>query len=149
MAAPERFVALADVLMRPESPPVPAPSPPPSAPAPADLDAIRAGVRFSARLADALEEARETLIAELAAGVLGRELLLEPAAIAALCRRLVSEYPGGVCLRVAPSEAGFAAPLPVIADPELAPGDAVLELAGGSVDARLGVRLADALACLA
>jgi hypothetical protein len=104
---------------------------------------------FRARLADAFDAARDGLLREFAYAVLGRELVLAPADIATIAARLLAEHPGAepLRLRVAPADAltlarDAGALPPIASDAELAPGDAVLEFAGGSIDARLGVRLA-------
>jgi flagellar biosynthesis/type III secretory pathway protein FliH len=47
-----------------------------------------------------------------------------------------------VRVRVAPCDDAAIGGVPVVADAELSAGDAVVELAGGALDARLGVRLA-------
>jgi flagellar biosynthesis/type III secretory pathway protein FliH len=74
--------------------------------------------------------------------------VLAEADIAAIAARVLAEHPDAqpLRLRVAPSDAVDLAACgglpPRVPDPELAPGDAILEFAGGPVDARLGVRLA-------
>jgi hypothetical protein len=153
-AADSAFVSLAD-LLRPQAtrenvaPPVvtlpvamPAPLP--------DVVELARDVRvFRARLADAFDAACDALLREFAYAVLGRELILGPADIATIAARVLAEHPGAqpLRLRVAPADAltlaHDAGALPPIAgDAELAPGDAILEFAGGSIDARLGIRLA-------
>jgi hypothetical protein len=115
-----------------------------------ELDELLRDVRvFQARLADAFECARERLLRELAAAVLGRELLLAPVDIAAIAAHLLATHAAAPPLRLrvaAPDAADVNAHVAVYADPTLAPGDAVLELTNGAVDARLGVRLAEVLA---
>jgi hypothetical protein len=156
----ERFLPLSDLLRPPA--PVPPPIPVPHEEiAPAETrdvpdrdsgisDALWRDVRlFRARLADALDAMRERLLVALACDVLARELRLAPADIAALAQRLIDERTREVPIRlhVAPSDlervrgVGCA----VVVDPALLAGDAVLECESGDVDARLGVRLADAL----
>lgn len=155
------FVSLADVLR----PPAPAPAPPPEAPPPALepapaqraaepertatderaqvalVAALRDARLFRARLADAFDDARSRLVRELAAGVLARELQLAPCDLDALVQRVLVDAPV-VRVRAAPCDVAAIHGVPVVGDPELAPGDAVVELAGGALDARLGVRLA-------
>lgn len=150
------FVSLADVLRPPiVKPLVPddAPAPPqseisvtaPASSAPASsaelLAVLREARLFRARLADAFDEARGRLLRELASGVLARELLLGPCDVDVLARKLCAEMPV-VRVRVAPSETSAVRGVPVVADVALAVGDAIVEVADGVVDARLGVRLA-------
>jgi hypothetical protein len=153
-AADEAFVSLAQIVRAPQAPiaagvaevaPA-APAPAPAAPDPAAERDVRL---FRARLADAFDVAREALLRECAYAVLGRELLLAPPDIAAIAARILSEHPAAqpLRLRVAPADltalAARRETLPPLAgDPDLAPGDAVVEFAGGCVDARLGVRIA-------
>ena len=47
-----------------------------------------------------------------------------------------------VRLRVAPADGAIACPLPVVIDPTLEVGDAILECRAGEIDARLAVRFA-------
>lgn len=103
---------------------------------------------FQARVIEAVEAAVETLVGDIAADVLGRELLLAPADIDAIVdaalERFVSEEP--LRVRVHPEDVPrLACGVPVVADAGLRPGDAVIELRRGSVDASLGVRLATLL----
>ncbi len=96
-----------------------------------------------------LEAALETLLADIAADVLARELQLAPCEVAAIVeralRRYAAEKPARV--RVHPEEAGTigAGDFEVVADSTLRRGDAVLECAAGELDASLGVRLATVL----
>lgn len=155
------FVSLADVLRPPAPATAPAPDAPPPAlePAPAQraaepertatderaqvelVAALRDARLFRARLGDAFDDARSRLVRELAAGVLARELQLAPCDLDALVQRVLVDAPV-VRVRAAPCDVAAIRGVPVVADPELAPGDAVVELAGGALDARLGVRLA-------
>jgi flagellar biosynthesis/type III secretory pathway protein FliH len=96
---------------------------------------------FRARLADAFDAALARLLRELATDVLARELRMAPCDLAALVARLCAQAPG-VRVRVAPSDISAEFGLPCVADPALESGDAILEVDGGVIDARLGVRLA-------
>lgn len=109
--------------------------------------ACSAARRFSAALADALDARLDDLLRDLASDVLARELQLAPAAIAAIIRRLIVERTvlGPVRVLVASEDADVVCALPVEIDPALRAGDAVLVCEHGSIDARLGVRLADIL----
>lgn len=108
----------------------------------ATVTALREAKLFRARLADAFDDARARLLRELAADVLARELRIAPCDLDLLAQRALAAAPV-VRVRVAPSEIGLISGIPVVADPELAEGDAVVELdGGGAIDARLGARLA-------
>ena len=119
------------------------PAPPPEE----IVDAIRDARLFRARLHDALHDARDALLAALAGDVLARELRLAPCDLDALIARRATDAPV-VRVRVAPDDAARVRGLPVIADSALLPGNAVIETAGGALDARLGVRLAAVLDAL-
>ena len=120
----------------------------PDAAAMAVGDALREARLFRARLADAFDDAAARLLRELAADVLARELRLAPCDLEAIVRRVRERIPL-VRVRVAPADVARMSDAPVVADPLLAAGDAVVELAGGALDARLGVRLASVLEAFA
>ena len=156
MRAPE-FVSLADLLLPSAAEavsPSPEPEPQPVAAerlddAPPDIaSALRAARVFRAQLADALTEAFGTLLCDLAADVLARELRLAPCDLEALLRRVAERAPI-VRVRVAPADIACLTGVPVEADADLDPGDAIVELAGGTIDARLGMRLATVLEAFA
>jgi len=108
-----------------------------------------------------LEEVREDvarLAMAVARRVLERELTVSAEDVLALVDRLLEEARGreGVRVRVHPRD-GFAleaqrealaaragGPLEIVGDATLSPGDAVIETAGGTWDARLETRLAGA-----
>jgi hypothetical protein len=114
-----------------------------------DIDgAVRDARLFRARLADALDDAVARLVRDLAADVLARELRLAPCELAALVRRVLDRAPV-VRVRVAPADVARVRGVPVLADPALTAGDAIVELASGALDARLGVRLAAVLEAFA
>jgi hypothetical protein len=112
------------------------------------VTALRDARLFRARLADAFDDAAGRLLRELASDVLARELRLAPCDLGAIVRWIGERAPV-VRVRVAACDAAAlaAVPLPrgfdaaVVADPMLAGGDAVVELGGGALDARLGIRL--------
>jgi Flagellar assembly protein FliH len=122
------------------------------------VDVLRDARVFRARLVDAFDEAAARLVRELAAQVLVRELRLAPCEIAELVARARERLPV-LRVRVSPydatrmhdvsSDAAASGDVSVIADEQLDDGDAILEVAGGALDARLGVRLADVLEALA
>jgi flagellar biosynthesis/type III secretory pathway protein FliH len=103
---------------------------------------------FRARVIEATEAAVETLVADIAADVLARELLLTPADVETIVDRALQRFLEDEPLRVR-VHAGDAPKLecgvPVVADDTLRRGDAVIELRTGTIDARLGVRLATLL----
>ncbi len=145
------FVSLAEMLMRSvddsvisDAPPVPAEA---RDDGPSDeriAAALRDARLFGARLADAFDEASARLLRELAADVLGRELRLAPCDLARIVRRVHAGAPV-VGVRVATEDATGLGDVPVVIDPSLRSGDAIVELSGGAIDARLGVRLAQVL----
>jgi flagellar biosynthesis/type III secretory pathway protein FliH len=155
VSVPE-FVALADLLRPLLAVASPAEAPIAAEPAvcvrspqeEATPDAVRAAIadarRFRARLADAFDAALAALVRELACTVLARELALAPCDVRALARRVLDDAPV-VRLRVAPDDGAAEYGIVTVVDPALRAGDAVFELQGGALDARLGVRLADAL----
>lgn len=110
--------------------------------------ALRDARLFGARLADAFDDAAARLVRELAADVLARELRLGPCDLAAIVRRVAERVPV-VRVRVAPEDVSCIRGVAVVADAALAAGDAIVELAGGALDARLGVRLAAVLEAFA
>lgn len=114
-----------------------------------EREALLRDVRlFHARVREGIDAAVDTLISDIAADVLGRELLSEPANLRNIVSRLVERYFADepVRVRVSPSDAAdLRCALPVVADERLRSGDAVLELRCGSVDATLGARLSDVL----
>jgi flagellar biosynthesis/type III secretory pathway protein FliH len=121
-------------------------APLPAAPLAAQVELMREVRLFRARLADALAAATPQLLRQLAYAVVGRELCLAPADVAALAARIVAEHPAAepVAIRHALGERVDVG-VPAVADPALAPGDLVLVFTAGEVDARLGIRLAAAL----
>jgi hypothetical protein len=114
--------------------------------------AVREARLFRARLADAFDDAAARLLRELATDVLARELRLAPCDLAAIVRGIGERAPV-VRVRIAACDAAALAggvllrgcDAAVVVDPALAGGDAIVELAGGALDARLGVRLATVL----
>lgn len=111
--------------------------------------ALRDARLFRARLADALDDAVARLLPDVMLRVLGRELTIAPADVAAIVARTRDAAPARLLLhvRVAPIDAAMVlGAVPVLADATLAAGDALLVFADGSVDATLGVRMRDALA---
>lgn len=121
-------------------------------------DDVRAALRdvrlFRAQLADAFADAASRLLRELACDVLARELRIAPCDLAAIVQRVIERAPV-VRVRVAPCDAGRIAAVlrargcEIVGDPALSAGDALLETAGGALDARLGVRLAMVLEAFA
>jgi flagellar biosynthesis/type III secretory pathway protein FliH len=107
--------------------------------------------RFRAALADAVELAREQLLTEIAADVLGRELELRPADLRAIVSKAIQRYAFDVPLavRLHPADVELLrGAYPAVVDSGLRRGDAIVELHVGSIDARLGVRLESLLRSL-
>ena len=159
------FIALADVLRGAVSHPAaemsPAAEPATGAPEPdavpaeggvPDTTEIASALRdarlFRARLADALDEAAGRLLRDLATDVLARELRLAPCDLARIVRRVGAGGPV-VRVRVAPADSRRLTGVTVLPDSALSPGDAIVEVGGGALDARLGVRLAAVLEAFA
>ncbi len=146
---PDTFVALAQWL-RPCGPqPVVSESSPDEAldETPADaseVDMLLCEVRrFRAALADACQRECANVLREAVVAVLGRDLTLEPTDVAAIVRRICSETASEVLrVRVAPCDAPDISDVVCVLDESLRGGDAVIELRSGTIDARLGVRLA-------
>lgn len=112
-----------------------------------ELDEVFSDVRrFRAGLADALDVAVDTLLRDIAADVLARELLLAPVEIARIVERarerFAPEEP--LFVRVHPDEAQALAGMPVAtrSDERLRRGDVVIELRSGTIEMTLGTRLA-------
>ncbi len=115
---------------------------PPATPPELQL-AIRAARLFRAAIEDAVDGMCAELVREIAVDIVARELRLADVELAGIVRRLIAERfaEEPVRIRVAPCDAGIRCELPVICDPALAGGDAILECRSGSIDARLGMRL--------
>lgn len=110
-----------------------------------DEDVMREVRLFYAHVIEAVEAAVETLLEDIAADVLARELLLAPVEIEAIVdralQRFASEEP--LRVRVPPQDVSrVRCGVPVVGDADLRAGDAIVELRSGTVDASLGVRLA-------
>jgi hypothetical protein len=103
---------------------------------------------FRAALADSFDVLAAKLIGALAADVLGRELQLGAVAIETIVRRLIAERSADepLSVRLCPADAQIDCELPVVADPGLESGDAVLVCRNGEIDARLALRFAHVLA---
>jgi hypothetical protein len=122
------------------------------------VEILREARVFRARLADAFDDTAARLVRELAAQVLVRELRLAPCEIAELVARVRERIPV-VRVRVSSRDAARLHGasngsvgmdrLSVVADEQLGDGDAIVEVAGGALDARLGVRLAAVLEAFA
>jgi len=110
---------------------------------------------FQARLADAFDRKRDSLLRDLACEVLARELLMKPANITEIMRRLLEDFreEERITMRVHPDDlVGLSEfdvgtlgrqklDLQLVGDNGVRRGDAFIELHDGSIDARLGVRL--------
>lgn len=111
----------------------------------ADESALLRDVRlFRARIAEALEESVRTLLCDIAADVLARELQLAPADIAAIVQRVLERYAQDEPLRIRahPAEAPrLHCTIPVVRDTRLGEGDVAIELCTGTIVSSLGLRL--------
>lgn len=157
-------VPVADLRPPPElrtSPPSPQPASEPRPAAAATLRAaepagpeaaaaVREARLFRAALADTFDALAVDLVRALAGDVLGRELRLGAIDIEAIARRLIAERHADepLSVRVSPADAHIVCELPVVADPHLGPGDAVLVCRHGEIDARLTVRFAHVIAAV-
>jgi flagellar biosynthesis/type III secretory pathway protein FliH len=115
------------------------------------LEMLRDVRLFHARVIEAVEAAVETLVGDIAAEVLGRELALAPADIESIVDRTLERFAAEepVRVRVHAGEAErLRCTLPVVIDPQLRPGDAAIDVRTGSIDASLGVRLESAIRAL-
>jgi len=146
LQTPEGFRSLAELLRSNERAPqqseIPAADPEVPAP-PQEAGAARDVLLFRARIAEAVDCAVAALCQDIAAEIVGRELQLAPAEIGAIVRRAVERYAseGIVRVRVHPDDTTAISGSAVCADPSLRRGDAILDVACGSIDASLGVRL--------
>ncbi len=121
------------------------------------LEALaRAAEDYRSREAPALQSVDASIAAaaiELAEAIVGHELsTADGSARAALDRATVDTVPAGSVVRLNPQDIqviGSSQPgLDLVPDYSLAPGDAVVELTHGSLDARVGASLARARAVL-
>ncbi len=99
---------------------------------------------FRAYALETLECSVDRLLTSLAEEVLGRELLLAPADVAEITQRAMRRYEreGPLRLRVSAADLNtITCSLPMVVDGELQPGDFILEVRDGVLDARLPVRL--------
>lgn len=154
LAAPDRFVPLAELLREAPSIEEPPRVEPGIEEGPRDDQehALRQARLFRAHLCDALENAVGELLTDIAAEVLARELQLAPAEIGAIVRQVLQTHCASdpVRVRVHPEDAAVAAcELPVVCDDGLRRGDAIVELRDGALEASLGVRLEAVLRNLA
>jgi len=112
-------------------------------------DALGEIRRFHAAVRDAVDAAVNTLLCDIAADVLARELELAPANIEAILSRACARYAREeiVRVRVHPDEATQVSytGVAVIADSDVRRGDVMLEVCSGTIDVSLGARLAHVL----
>jgi len=97
---------------------------------------------------EAFERGAAALLERLAKDVLARELTIAPADVSSIVRRLVAGFDAAspVAIVVAPADAEtIDCGIPVRGDSSLAPGDVVLVVRDGTVDARMALRLRQAL----
>ena len=133
------------------SPPAPQASSVPDSPE--QGEALRAARRFHAALADALETAVNALLPMIARDVLGRELRLGEADVAAIVTATLDRFAGErvLAVRAHPRDCDALSGIELerIADDALEPGDVRIDLHSGTIDLTLKTRLDTALAALA
>jgi flagellar assembly protein FliH len=149
---PDGFRSLAELLREPRERPRAAAEVEPPEDSDEQGDVQAAASRelrlFLARVAEALESSVEMLRNDIAAEVVGRELQLAPADLRTIVNRAIRRYASEVPVRVRvhPDDRDkLDGEFCTIADAQLRPGDAVLEVRGGAIDASLGVRLESVL----
>ena len=102
---------------------------------------------FSAHLREAMDRALASLLADIAREVLGRELALAPADIAALVDVTLQRHLQAQPLRVRVHRDDLHSfsncEIPVVVDNALTRGDAMIELRNGTVDLALAARIED------
>jgi flagellar biosynthesis/type III secretory pathway protein FliH len=105
--------------------------------------------RFRAALADALESCVADALREVVIAVLGRELTVAPVEIGAIVRRVLATCANDdvLAVHVHPDECNAIddAGVTIVADSSLRRGDVTVSLRCGSIDAKLGARVADVL----
>jgi len=110
-------------------------------------EVIREARRFRAALADTVALCARDVMTEIASDVLARELYLQECDLSRIVASALERY--GVAplrVRVHPSDAAALEDAwNVVRDEGLRRGDAIIETSAGSIDARLGVRLARVL----
>ncbi len=146
----EGFISLAALLR--DDAPQDAQKEPPAVAVPHDIDAaLRAARLFRAGIADAVQNAADAMLSEIASNVLARELQLAPSDVGVIVKRVVDRYFSSSPLRIRlnPEEAPLVdCPLPVVVDPALQAGDVCVDLRDGSIDAKLTTRLDYAIQAL-
>jgi len=149
----ERFVPLAAYL-RPETPAIEVfPEVVPQAVHPDIEEAIGAARRFRAAVADAVEAALTPLLHEIADNVLGRELKIAPADVAAVVAAALARFEKERVLVIRAHcedlEALAAFGIECVADSRLGRGEMFFEVRSGTIDLRFAARLEAALAACA
>ncbi|MBV9104382.1 MAG: hypothetical protein JO060_12400 [Candidatus Eremiobacteraeota bacterium] len=134
---------------QPEKPPSALPSNPPAlCPHEEALCSAIALARLAAT--EAFQRASHRVLESFARDVLARELQLASADVAALVKTalksLAAEEPVALLVSSDDLHRFSTCDVPLRADPSLVPGDLVVELRDGSIDARLNVRVLTALA---
>lgn len=104
---------------------------------------------FRAGVAEALESALDGLCRDLASNVLARELMLRPADLNEICKALMERYarevPVAIRVHSQDCETLHDFDVPILADQRLRPGDVMLDVTNGTLDASLAVRLENVL----
>ena len=149
----ERFVPLAAYL-RPETPAIEVfPEVVPQAVHPDIEDAVGAARRFRAAVADALDAAVTPLLREISANVLGRELKIAQADVAAVVAAALARFEKERVLVIRAHcedlEALADFGIECVADSRLGRGELFFEVRSGTIDLRFAARLEAAVAACA
>lgn len=115
----------------------------PLKPAGNEIELAREVIHFRAHLGEAFDTAREWLIERFARELLGRELQLAPVDITQIVESVLQAFSREEPLRIRlnPQDAAnLRAEIPALHDPLLLPGDAIVEVRNGTLDARLAIR---------
>jgi len=149
----ERFVPLA-AFLRPETPPLELPTESAYEAVHPDVeDAVGAARRFRAGLADALDAGVLCLLREISTNVLGRELKIAQADVAAVVAAALARFDEERVLVIRAHcedlEKLAAFGIECVADSRLRRGELFFEVRSGTIDLRFAARLEAAVAACA
>lgn len=126
-----------------EQTPLAVPALAPLKPTGGEIELAREVIHFRAHLGEAFDTAREWLIDQFAGKLLGRELQLAPVDITQIVESVLQAFSREEPLRIRlnPQDAAnLRVEIPALHDPLLLPGDAIVEVRNGTLDARLAIR---------